>query len=484
MLRKLLPNLTGSFPYFTWGGSTTFSDGSITNESRNKSNSVQPRSIMEELPSFPRRQLVQFGRYLDENQSYVNGVFSDIVDYSIRSGLTPVFHGGDETWQKEQLAAFKAWAESPTASGANNLTAELKVIVRAWLRDGECFVSFTQKSDGSPCIQTLETHVFSDIYGFNVTKAAGFLDGVRYSDTGQPLEYQTFAGESLPASGVLHVCEPTRAGQLRVAPAWRSSINNLFDVKELDQLAKQGFKLQLVIPTFIQRAGGAQNPRDKTFGPQTAPTTTSEDSQQFQKVTGVVMQDVPMGSVVNNLRPEYPGPLYTVFKESFIRDFCVGVRWPYDFVTLSSLNGTQQRTVIEKAKARAEVIQDTIVWPVLKRAMLHWLAYRIASGETAAVDNWWNVGFRRPRDLSIDLGRDTKAIADEVSKALMGPEEYYALYGQTASEEFAKGAAVLGLSADQYRRLWMLQNYGAEAMAMLSAAPVLKENPQSSENTA
>ena len=113
------------------------------------------------------------------------------------------------------------------------------------------------------------------------------------------------------------------------------------------------------------------------------------------------------------------------------------------------------------------MIQDGILWPVLQRLMLHWLAYEIDAKRVEAVDGWWDVGFRRPRDLSIDLGRDTKAILEEVRTMNMSIDEYFALYGQTPEEEFQKGADSLGITYDQYRRLWILQNLGSEALAML-----------------
>jgi capsid protein len=296
----------------------------------------------------------------------------------------------------------------------------------------------------------------------------GYQDGIRYSETGEATAYKTFAGEYVPASSVLHVGEPTRANQLRFFPPITPAINNCFDAKELDQLAKQGFKLQLAIPMLVQKASATGNSaKERTLGPQSAPTTADTSAQEFQDVTGAVLLDLPMGSKVDMHSPAYPGPLYTVFKESLMRDACVAVSWSYDFLVTTNLGGTPQRAAIEKTKARAEVIQDTIAWPVFRRAMLHWLAWAIETGLVPAVDNWWAVGYRKPRDMSIDLGRDTRAILDEVGRLLMSPDEYFALYSQTPAEEFAKGAAALNNTPDEYRKLFILKNYGPESAAML-----------------
>ena len=453
-------------------GATTFADGAIRNRNRNKSNSVIPKDIMEELPSFSRRELVQFSRYLDMNQSYVSGMYSDIVNYVIRNGFTPEFHGGDPEWQKKAKMLFLEWAKNPTPGGRNDLTAELKVIVRAWLRDGEVFPLFTFKADGTPCIQTLETHVFSDSYLMGgVVKTVNlteYLDGIKYDSGGAAIGYMTYTGEPVEASAILHVGEPTRANQIRYYPPITPAINNAFDAKELDGLAKQGFKLQLAIPMLIQRANeGGNAPKAKTFGSQSAPTSDDTDSQQFEDATGASVLNLPMGSKVDMHRPEYPGPLYTVFKETLSRDLCVACQWSYDFLVTTNLGGTPQRAAIEKTKARAEVIQDTIAWPVYRRAMLHWLAWAIETKQLEPVDNWWSVTYRKPRDMSIDLGRDTRALLDEVGRLLMSPDEYFALYSQTPEEEFAKGAAALKITPDEYRKLFILKNYGPEALTVL-----------------
>lgn len=461
-------NAKTAFNRWFGAGQSTFSDGAQTNRSRNKNNAVQPASIMEELPSFSRRELVRFSRYLDMNQSYVSGMYADIVNYVIRNGFTPEFHGGDAEWQAKAKAGFIEWARNPTAGGRNDLTAEMKVIVRAWLRDGEVFPLFTFKPDGTPCIQTLETHVFTTYAVGSLPPAEGFIDGIKYSDTGEATAYQTFSGETINAAAILHVGEPTRANQLRYHPPIAPAINNSFDAKELDQLAKQGYKLQLTIPMLVQRAGDTGNsPKSKTLGQQSAPTTSDENSQQFQDVTGAVMLDLPYGSKVDMHQPTYPGQFYTIFKESLMRDACIAVQWNYDFLVTTNLGGTPQRAAIEKTKARAEVIQDTIAWPVYRRAMLHWLAWAIESGKLDAVENWWAVSYRKPRDMSIDLGRDTRVILDELGRLAMSPDEYFALYSQTPDEEFAKGAAALGITKEEYRTMFIIKNYGIECAQFL-----------------
>jgi capsid protein len=477
MFLKLFPTFRSSYPYVSWGGSTSFTEGAQTNENRNKTGAVEPRSVMEEISSYSRWEAVKFCRFIENNQSATAGIISDMVDYSVRTGLIPVFRGGDKAWRAKVTKEFREFCKSPTAAGTNDLTAELKVIARAAFRDGEVFPMFTEKGDGTPCLQTLETHVFKNNYG---KVSEGFIDGVRYNEAGEPLEYQTFDGAKRPASAILHICEPVRAGQLRVGPAWTSSINSLFDVSELNALAKIGYKLQLSTPVLYEDAGPSQSAKNSTLGIQTAPTADNPGGQRFEKVTGVTMQRVPIGSKITNMRPEYPGQFFIPFKENFMRELCACLRWPYDFVFLGSTQGTQQRTIIEKAKVRIEMIQDGILWPVLQRLMLHWMSYQITAGKLDAVDGWWDVGFRRPRDLSIDLGRDTKAILEEVRTMNMSIDEYFALYGQTPEEEFQKGADSLGVTYDQYRRLWILQNLGEKALAMLDGTqtPLPSENLQ------
>ena len=142
---------------------------------------------------------------------------------------------------------------------------------------------------------------------------------------------------------------------------------------------------------------------------------------------------------------------------------------PFDFTNLTNKTGTTQRTVLEKATRISENIQRKRLDPLLIRTAQQWLAWRISTGQTPAVDNWWKVSFRYPRAATIDMGRDTTSDALELSKGMQSIPEYFARYQQDWRVEFTKNAEALGISFDQYRRLWIAQHFGEEALTRLDA---------------
>jgi len=463
MLKKLFDGTFGRvFGY--WTGSSSFSDGGTTSPDRSKGMAPEPKGIMQTLPSQSRWEEVRYCRYLDKNLSIVSGTLDDIETYTIGAGFIIEFHGGDEAWQKEQEADFSEWSKNPTAEGRNSLATEARINLRGVLRDGECFPCYTFREDGEPCIQTLETHVFRNLNGVQV--APGYIDGILYNSAGQAIDYKTFNGEHVPASSILHLCEPRRAGELRCSPRWAGNINPLFDSKELQLLAGTGYKYQLITPVVVSELPSSRGNPVTGKGDSTLSAADSEgQAQRFEKATGSVIYRTQQGGGITMQRPEFPGQLYTVFQECYAKAFCADLNWPFDFTSLTNKGGTTQRAVIEKASRRAEVIQKTILDKFLYRAAIHRLAWRITNGLTTAPDNWWKISFRYTRSASVDMGRETAADAKELSLGMQGIPEFFARFQQDWRVEFQKNADALGLSFAEYSRLVAFQLYGAEAIA-------------------
>jgi len=470
MLKRLFNSgVTGISYLRAWwsSGSTTYSDGANYGPDRNKSNAVQPRSILEEQPRFSRWEEVRHCRYLTKNKATIMSVFSDICTYTVGAGVIPQFHGGDAAWQAEQERDFHEAARSVSADRRNSLADEMNINLLGVLRDGECFPVFTYLDDElkTPCIQTCETHVFRDAYGVtSVPFEPGFVDGIRYSDAGEALEYRTFNGEKINASAVLHLCEPRRSGELRCSPKWAGEINPQYDSKELQLGAASGFKKQLLIPVVIDV------PSTKTGNPLVGPrdtTLSAADSDgnqsRFETMTGsVIYKNSTPGGGVTMQKPEYPGALYAPFQENYDRTFCAAVDWPYDFTSLTNKTGTTQRAVLEKATRKAEVLQKTLLDRFVYRWAIHRLSWRIATGQTTAPDGWWKITFQYTRSPSVDMGRETTADIAEIQNFMQSLPEYYAKHQQDFTTESKKNAAALGMTDEQYLSLMRNKLFGKD----------------------
>lgn len=454
---------------YTWSGlGLTYSDGSNTSSQRNKNNAVRAASIMEELPRWSRWEEVKYCRYLTKNHNIPQAVFSDIITYTIGGGAIAEFHGGTPEWQKQQEDDFSAWSRRASAYGRDSLVDLVKIALQAVLRDGEVFIVYTYDDEGRPILQVCETHIFRD--NLIVGRPNEFIDGIRYSESGEALEYLTINGEKIPGSAVLHLCDPKRSGELRCGPMWASEINPLFDSKELALLAGTGFKNQLFIPVIIDRpGGGGGNPLVGKRDTVASAAVDNGATQRFEETTGVrIYENKTPGGGVHMSKPEYPGALYAGFQETYARSFCSTIyAWPFDFTNLTNKTGTTQRTVLEKATRISENIQRNKLDIMLKRAAVHWLAWRVKTQQIKAVDSWWKVSFRYPRAATIDMGRDTTSDALEISKGMQSIPEYFARYQQDWRVEFQKNADALGITFDEYRRVWVLQNFGPEAFAKM-----------------
>jgi capsid protein len=375
------------------------------------------------------------------------GVIHDYRTYGVGKGYSPVPMGGDSAWQQKEKDAFLEWAKRPTGDGMNTLALEAGVISDTFKRDGEVFPVFTFRKDGTPCIQTLETQCF----GRNTLAPNGrdgWDEGIRYNEYGEAVEYMTSWGESVPASAVLHVKRFTRAGQRRAWPAASFAINNLFDVKDFNQLAKKGFKAQLVMAIIAKRLGPKKNP---LFGQAQAPDLTAETDKRTEEALGAVVVDAGEGDTFDMNRPQFPGEFFAPTIEGFYRDFAVGDGLPFAFIWCSEVGGTTQRFVMEKAWRCFEQHQS-VIEDFYNRAWIHFVSWRIATGQTEAVDNWWKCGWRKGRKLTVDLGRDFNQDKGEIENGMQSFEEFYAAYDQDLETEWKKQADALGMTVDEFRQ--------------------------------
>jgi hypothetical protein len=420
-------------------------DGTDTGPERKKGHVPFLTDIRSELPAFSRKDLIRYSRYLCQNLGITAGTISDFRTYGVGKGFSPVPMGGDAAWQKENREAFQLWAQRPTADGMNSLGREAGVISDTYWRDSEVFPVFTYRADGTPCVQTLETHVFDDSQF--AKKEDGWDAGIRYNELGEAVEYKTTWGEIIPSASVLHLKTFTRAGQRRGIPPASFAINNLFDTKDFNALAKQGFKAQLVMAIIAKRLAPKKNP---VLGNQVAPDLTAEQDKRAEQALGAVMIDADRGDEFVMNRPEFPGEFFAPTIEGFYRDFSVGIGLPFAFVWCSEMGGTTQRFVMEKAW-RAFEQHQLVIEDFYNRAWLHFVSWRIATGQTEAVDNWWKCGWRKGRKLTVDLGRDHNQDKGELENGMQSFDEFYSAYDQDRETEWAKQAEALGMTPVEYQ---------------------------------
>ena len=235
--------------------------------------------------------LREYARHLDENHDLVVGVFDDILNNAIGTGLmiAPRVTTPDgtllEDFNTQIRELWLEWGQEPETTQQLGWEQTERMVGRSYLRDGECF-AVAQRGAGLPgngpvpfMLELLE----ADYCPFDLNDQAGrILQGVESNQWGGAAAYYFFnqhPGDPLaamstvlrtqtrrtPAERVMHVKFARRFRQVRGVPVIHAVLNRLQDVKDYEESERIAAKVAADMTGFIERTsefsaltGGAQ----------------------------------------------------------------------------------------------------------------------------------------------------------------------------------------------------------------------------------
>lgn len=223
-------------------------------------------------------------RDLVRNNPYAESALGTIADHTVGWGISAKPVGGD----KRAQAAWDAWADSTDcdADGRHDIYGLQKLVMRSVAESGEILVRrrFRRPSDGFAVplqLQVLDAD-FLDTAKDTLFAPVGInkiVQGVEYDAIGRRVAYWLFpehpgavsggmpTSQRVPASEILHVFRPLRAGQAR-GPSWFAPV--LLRFKDFDEfedatLMKQKIAACLAVimtdPDGSTTAVGTADPR-------------------------------------------------------------------------------------------------------------------------------------------------------------------------------------------------------------------------------
>jgi capsid protein len=207
-----------------------------------------------------RVRLLGLSRKLFYNNAIVRSAIRDKATYSVGSAIAPQANSGDPAWDDAAEAWWDNWSKSPEISERHDMRRLQMLVSEAIDRDGEIFCILTNKRDGMPAVQVVESHRVAN----PPDKADQIIDGVSLDRFARPLAYHVVEGDtfsqrtsrSIQADLMLHVYEPERPDQVRGYPAVAVALNNLLDRDELLRFEMQAAKIGSSIGLVVQNAQG------------------------------------------------------------------------------------------------------------------------------------------------------------------------------------------------------------------------------------
>jgi hypothetical protein len=263
-------------------------------------------------------------------------------------------------------------------------------------------------------------------------KGRQICHGVILDDVGAPLAYRVFASANsedfvdVPADSVVMEYRPEFTDQVRGFPWLSGAIHDLADIFDLREYVKTALKAEASITMIELNEAGEAMPSSAMGSALVGGLITPADDGGAKAEPPVEYFDdntiryfrSGSNSKVEAPNTNRPSVESQGFSREILRSAFESLGWPIEFYDPSALGGANVRMRVAQAKRTLESLQH-IADRIATRKHLYSIAKLIKRGDLPEQPDWWRITHKKPRDLTVDNGRDTKADLDLYIKGII-----------------------------------------------------------------
>lgn len=311
-------------------------------------------------------------RDLERNNPYARKSIKVFSNNVIGSGIRAKIDN------PEAAALWKLWAEKKKHCHYNerlNFYGIQRQVMKAVVRDGECFVRKRRVKNGSGVpiqLQVCEADFIDSSKTTAYNRGEGFtIQGVEFDSRGKRVAYwmydqhpsDSFAGMStrVPASDVIHVYSEDRPGQVRGIPWFAAIILRLRDLDEYEDAILIHQKIAACYTVFVTDSSAASGI-----------TPVDDDDLPDRVEPGRITKIGPGQSISVATPPAATG--HTDFTTTSLKAVAAGIGITYEAMTgdLSRVNFSSGRMGWLEFARESEDIQENIIIPQLCEDVFDW----------------------------------------------------------------------------------------------------------------
>ena len=306
--------------------------------------------------------LRQLARHLEENHDLVVGLFDDLVNNIVGTGVTvtPMVRGLDgmlnEDANRQIAELWDEWAQHPESTGELGLESLERLVARTYLRDGEMFVQHvtSQRFNYQGEIPFVLDLMEPDYCPFDYqSRSKNILQGVQVNQWGAPIAYHFYKEhpgaadasykdfretKAVSAGRVVHLKFSRRIKQRRGVPVVHAVINRLRDLYDYEESERIAAKVAADMTFFIERTSEFNGSVE----------VNSAKNRSFKMQAGAGFELLP-GEKVGTVKSDRPNPELINFRAAMIRAVASGVGGRYSSIA-RDFNGTysaQRQELVE-----------------------------------------------------------------------------------------------------------------------------------------
>lgn len=401
-----------------------------------------PQDARLDLAACDRLKLVNLSRHWEINSPLAAKLGSIFEQYTVGEDGLPVSPASSS--EEFNVAALEYWQESEpfldigTMQGFRNMQA---VSAWRWFFDGQAFWLKTRGESGFPRLQLIETHRIGT--PDKLRSRDDIIDGIQIDPrTGRPLAYFIAAGEdakdfrAIPAGSIIPIQEHTRARGLHSVPFLSPCLNDLTDLHELQHFemlaAKDAAEITNVIYNQIGEAppGGLTASRySEAVTVNTGEAVTEAKADYYRDKVGGRSLYLQIGDKLEQFSSNRPSVASQQFWDFLTSKICAGCGISKLLVYPWSMQGTVTRADLDSQAAFFRG-RSAVMIQAVRQAYEYVIFAGINSGRLPnPPKDWRRVNIRPPRNVNVDVGRNSNAKIAELKAGGTTFQDWYSELG-------------------------------------------------------
>lgn len=411
-----------------------------------------------------REDMLSESRALTQTFSIARKILRQYERHTV-SSCRMKWNTGDPMVDKIYQDAWLAWMPMADRGARHHYRQMTKLAVASILRDGGAVAQL----DGRDQFLQLYEIEYDRISSHGIYNAdiPGFIGGFGLDGNGREIFakvwertiYGQFTNpQKIPRIQYVHAFDTDRYDAVKGVTSFHTILQCARDYKETANseklAAKRNSKLALLVKTLF---GGAAAPAVNLFGGDdtASPTGDANTAINTQSVNDVTDAYMFPGEEMKAHVSDRPSDGWRWLMEQNIREIAAGLDLPFGVVWhMSGLGGPAARFEIAQANRVFMSFLADILDPMWHRPIVgRWLSIEMDAGRLPFTPFWYRFCTPRPKSITIDLGRDTKAAIAENAAGLGTATDWYADEDEDFEDQtyrLAYEAAVRHRAAKQY----------------------------------
>ena len=388
------------------------------------------------------------------NMEHRNPIIQRLADiwecYTVGAGLQVMPASSSREWNERAKDWWNTWEQYPDIESRQPFSTLTSLKSRTWFVQGEVFTLFVTgeprgKAPGYPRLQLIEGRRCMTPPDLRDQEGETVIDGCQIDGRGRTIGYYFFEEDSkgrkhfgppVPAKSVLHLFEPSRAGQYRGVTLLHAALNELRDLDDLHHLEMLACKDAAEKSLVIENAAGEINPavllRRATSAtnaavPAGAVDNTEARAQFVQQALGgrtIALKTGEKFQQFMSTRPSVASREYWRYKTELA---CLATGIPYVMAFPESIQGTVLRGVLDMAATffaqRFGVIREDTRAIYVRNILWAWSNRQLPADRP---HDWDKVEIHAPRAPNVDVGYN---MAASLSALKVGATDFGQIYG-------------------------------------------------------